>query len=825
MRLRIVGLTFSVILGIVACVAPMTSTQIELSKWVQEIALNEELSRESILINENWMYLEQAVDFEQLHDYSLTDWQVLDLPHTWNALDATDNNPGYRRDAGWYRKYINIPQTDKRWVLYFEGVNISSRVYVNGKEAGSHIGGYVGFNIDITEFVKPGQENEILVWVDNSVNPNIIPSQKSDFFIFGGITRDVWLQSIPQLSLGTLHISTPFVSHETAATDIHIELSNDLNQSKDLNITAQLIDPQGDKVLDLNTELLMEPGDSELNLSLPELNNPVLWSPESPDLYTVTISISGEQVQDEISQKVGYRWFEFKEHGPFFLNGERLLLRGTHRHEEWAGLGNALPDSLHRKDMEMIKGMGANFVRLAHYPQDPEIYRACDELGILVWDELPWCRGGMGGEEWKGNTERLFREQIAQNYNHPSILLWSVGNELYWQPDFEGGGDIDELKSYVSHLNDIAHELDPYRLTTMRKFYDGADITDVFSPSIWAGWYSGVYKTFQTAIEKANKKYTHFFHMEYGGSSHVGRHTENPITGEGFVKADEWDEKPNMINVKKVSASGDWSESYIVDLFDWHLKVSESADWLAGNAQWAFKDFGTPLRPENAIPYINQKGLVDREGKPKDAYYVFKSYWTTDPSFCYIESHTWKERFGTEGENKVISVYSNCDEVQLSLNGVSLGKRQRDIKDYPAAGFHWDVTFAAGENQLSALGYVDGEQVTKDKHSVRYIIGKPGKPEDVKLSSQKLPNGNVLVQARVIDKTGELCPTYNKRVYFDINGPGSLLKFMGTPTGSDIIEFASGKAAIEFIPDESGITTIEARTQDFKGSYLRIATP
>ncbi|NQV40795.1 MAG: DUF4982 domain-containing protein [Candidatus Marinimicrobia bacterium] len=791
----------------------------------QKIELNPSQSRESILLNKGWSYLEQATDSEGLKSIPSGEWESINLPHTWNALDATDNNPGYRRDAGWYRKIISVPLIDKRWMLYFEGVNISSKVYVNGREAGGHIGGYVGFEVDVTSYLIPFKTNEILVWVDNSVNPNIIPSQKSDFFIFGGITRDVWLKSIPQVSLGTLHVSTPSVSNESATTNLNFDISNWGDGKMEVKALVQLIDPQGVMVSEFDKAIVLNPGQAVVNLDLPELQNPMLWSPASPNLYTLHVSLDGEGVSDDISEKIGYRWFEFKEHGPFFLNGERLLLRGTHRHEGWAGLGNALPDSLHRKDIEMIKEMGANFVRLAHYPQDPEIYRACDELGLLVWDELPWCRGGMGGNEWQANTERLFREQIAQNYNHPSIILWSVGNELYWQPDFEGGGDIEKLKAYVTHLNDLAHELDPYRLTTMRKFYDGAEITDVFSPSIWAGWYSGVYKTFQTAIEKANKKYKHFFHMEYGGSSHVGRHTENPITGEGFVKEDEWDEKPNMINIKKVSASGDWSESYIVDLFDWHLKVSESADWLTGNAQWAFKDFGTPLRPENAIPYINQKGLVDREGNPKDAYYVFKSYWTTDPSFCYIESHTWKERFGKVDEVKQISVFSNCEEVELIHNGTSLGKRTRDIQDYPAAGFHWDVTFKEGENNLVAKGYADNKQITEDTHSVRYIIGKPGNPHDVKLSSETLPGGNIMVKAIVVDKAGELCPDYNKRVYFDINGPGSLLKYQGTPTGSDVIEFASGKASIEFIPGDNGITTIEARTQDFKGSYLRIQTP
>ncbi|NQV30338.1 MAG: glycoside hydrolase family 2 protein [Candidatus Marinimicrobia bacterium] len=749
----------------------------------------------------------------------------IDLPHTWNALDATDNNPGYRRDASWYRKIIRIPESSKRWLLYFEGVNISSKVYVNGKEAGGHVGGYVGFDMDITEHVISGKDNEILVWVDNSVNPNIIPSQKSDFFIYGGITRDVWLKSIPQVSIGQVQISSTDVSLAKANTKVELHIQNETTRGKRVKLSLQLIDPQGVVALTSGVETTTQPGNNDLTLAFPELANPQLWSPADPKLYTVRVEIFGEGIMDVVEERNGYRWFEFKEHGPFFLNGERLLLRGTHRHEDWAGLGNALPNSLHRKDMEMIKEMGANFVRLAHYPQDPEIYRSCDELGILVWDELPWCRGGVGGEEWKSNTERLFREQIAQNYNHPSIILWSVGNELYWQPDFEGGGEIELLKAYVTHLNDLAHELDPYRLTTMRKFYDGAEITDVFSPSIWAGWYSGVYSTFEKAITTANKKYKHFFHMEYGGSSHVGRHTENPITGEGLVKADEWDEKPNMINVKRVSAVGDWSESYIVDLFDWHLRISEQTDWLTGNAQWAFKDFGTPLRPENAIPFINQKGLVDREGNPKDAYYVFKSYWTTNPSFCYIESHTWKERFGRVDEKKEISVFSNCESVELIHNGVSLGKKERNIEDYPASGFHWDVNFTQGQNKLEAVGYTDAGEVTRDKHELRYIIGKPGKPEIIKLSSSPLPNGHLLVQAIIVDEQGELTPQYNKRVYFSLNGPGELKRHMGTPTGSDVIDFASGKAAIEFIPGKSGTTTIEALTQDFKGSYLRIDTP
>ena len=779
--------------------------------------------RTIVNINSDWSYLEQNSPNLPSSDGAVLPWQSINLPHTWNKFDATDNNPGYRRDAGWYLKKLIIPDNGKKQVyrLYFEGVNISCEVYINGKKAGGHIGGYVGFYIDITDFVQLDHENMIMVRVDNSINTDIIPSQKSDFFIFGGITRDVWLEILPPAFIDHVTISTPQVSDESAQSNAAI-LFNNTSKTDKFKVAVEIFDPEGKNISSITEDIVMPSGSSSNRFTLPVVDNPHLWSVSDPALYTVKVTLRSQQYYDSVTERIGFRWFEFAEHGPFYLNGERLILRGTHRHEEHAGLGNAMPDSLHRRDMQMIKEMGANFVRLAHYPQDPEVYRACDELGILVWDELPWCRGGMGGETWKINTRRLFKEQVEQNFNHPSIILWSLGNELYWLPDFSGGDNMDSLRTFLTELNTLAHELDPGRKTAIRKFYEGADIVDVFSPSIWAGWYSGVYKTYEKAIKSAAKKYPRFFHAEYGGSSHVGRHTENPITGEGFVKEDEWAEQPNMINIPRVSSAGDWSENYIVDLFDWHLHITEQADWFTGNAQWAFKDFGTPLRPENAIPYMNQKGLVDRAGRPKDAYYVFKSYWTTSPQFCYIESPTWKIRTGLAGQKKEICVYSNCEQVRLVVNGVDQGIKTRDIKNFPAAGLNWFVALEPGSNVIEAYGYAAGEKVTDHKIDIEYAIEKRGKPEEIILSALKQTDGTYLIEARVVDIKGQLCLEFNQRVYFDHNGAGMLKRYYGTPDGSDVIEFASGLAHIQFIPSGQGQAVIEARTQDFKGSYVWI---
>jgi len=776
--------------------------------------------RQLYLLNDNWQYLEDNCPTIGDAKKSKGQWQTINLPHTWNAFDATDMQPGYRRDIGWYKKQIDIPKI-KNKVLYlsFEGVNLSCEVYVNGKLAGLHIGGYLGFDIDISDYVKMGKTNTILVKVDNSINREIIPSQKSDFFIFGGITRDVYLKVVEPIHISQVKIKTPKVSEKSAETVLTVELNNKSTKKKLVSIITKIWNNENILMAETLKSIDVNPGLEQCTIEMPVVKNPKLWSIEEPTLYTMEVQLPNG---DKVVEKFGYRWFEFKENGPFYLNGERLLLRGTHRHEEWAGLGNALPNELHRKDMEMIKEMGANFVRLAHYPQDPEVYKACDELGLLVWDELPWCRGGVGNEAWKENSRRLFREQINQNFNHPSIILWSIGNEMYWLPDFEGGDDKEVLVSFAKELNNIAHQLDPGRKTTMRKFYDGSDITDVFSPSIWAGWYSGVYKTYEKALASSRKKYKHFIHAEYGGSSHVGRHTENPITGDGQIKEDEWAEKSNMVNVTAISKVGDWSENYIVDLFDWHLKTTEQSDWFVGNAQWAFKDFGTPLRPENAVPYMNQKGLVDRDGKPKDAYYVFKSYWSPKPSFCYIESHTWLERNGRLGEEKEVCVYSDCEKVILYVNGEKLEQKNRDINDFPACGFHWNVVFKEGKNEIKAVGFDGDTEICTDELNVDYITKKIDKPVRIELTSEKLENGNHLVLARVIDKDENTCLDFNKRVYFDCNGGGYLMENYGTPIGSSTIEFSSGRAFIEYVPEEGRSGMIEARTQDFKGSYLEI---
>ena len=759
-------------------------------------------------ISENWQYLENATRDAKQAD-RLDAWEAVNLPHTWNADDTTDIETGYRRDGSWYRKQIEITP-EGRTFLHFEAAQMKADIYVNGTSAGGHVGGYTAFDIEITEHVKTGT-NEILVRVDNAVDKNLVPSQKADFFQYGGLTRDVWVETRPETFLE------------------QVRVNSDVNADRAIVSLKTYVDGVGDWGPESYRTVITGPdGDTVIETDSLEftIDNPKLWHPDTPNLYrlrTELIDANGD-VADVYEDRFGLRWFEFKANGPFFLNGERLLLRGTHLHEGHAGMGSAMTDEQRIADLTAIKDMGANFVRLGHYSHDPVIYDTADELGIILYDEVPWNRGGIGGEEWRENTQEMTRSMIKQNYNRASVFLWSLGNEMYWLPDQEGGGDKVRVAEELQLLHNIAKEMDPGRLTTIRKFPEGADIIDVYSPSIWAGWYGGGYVQYQEAMEKARAEHPYLLHMEYGGSSHVGRFLEKPFGAYGTSDPESLgtvEEAVNQTGVISVAKSKVWDMTYMVDLFDWHLRVSETDPNFAGNAQWAFKDFGTPIRPENPLPFVNMKGLVQRDGVKKDVYHVFASYWKKDP-VCWIESPRWNYRTGSVGEEKTISVFCNTDSAELSLNGKPLGAKTRDITQYPASGLTWDVAFKEGENILSVNGFnSDGNVVAEHEYDLKYVTQKHGKMVDIILTASDNPDGSVTVFAEAQDKDGLRVVDMNNRAYFTIDGGGKFLKHQGTPMGSQVRELANGTASIIVYPGETE-SDVNIQTQDYRGYYIKI---
>ena len=634
-------------------------------------------------------------------------WESVEIPHCFNAFDAVDPDAPYYQGPAWYRSSIKIenPHISGRTLLQFEGAGQRSEVYVYTERVASHVGGYDEFTVDITDHSAkilrdPAQKGVVPVAVlcDNSRDLEIIPSNLNDFTLYGGLYRHVNLIYAPAISFDRVHVDSRIESNSKATVTIRARLYNPSGLKDEITVSARITDPAGRVVQTFSRTLSPWPG--SLEMSAFTIGSPMLWSTGSPALYTCDVRLESVHGESRVTERFGIRTFEFVKQGPFKFNGERLLLRGTHRHEDHARLGAAMTEDLIRQEMTMVKEMGANFVRLGHYQQSRIVLDLCDELGLLVWEEIPWSRGGLGGDIYKEQARRMLRAMIDQHRNHPSVIIWGLGNENDWPGDF-AEFDKPKIRAFMSELNSIAHEIDPSRKTAARRCDFCKDIPDVYSPSIWPGWYQGRYTTYKSALEQAMESVDHMIHVEWGGESHARRHSEGPDDLLAQIatrpKLDPEDLDFLLSGAQgHASEDGDWSETYVCNLFDWHLKEQETMDWLTGSAQWTFKDFSTPLRPENPIPRVNQKGLVERDLTPKEGYFLFQSYWSDKP-MVHIYGHSWAIRWGDKGQPKMVKVYSNCLTAELFLNGASCGAKKRDSRDFPAAGLHWIVKFKEGE--------------------------------------------------------------------------------------------------------------------------------
>lgn len=553
------------------------------------------------------------------------------------------------------------------------------------------------------------------------------------------------------------------------------------------------------------------------------VKKPQLWSPDHPALYTIEVSVHANGSTFVQREKIGFRNFEFLDHGPFVLNGKRVLLRGTHRHEDQAGVGAAMTEGMIRQEMQLMKDMGVNFIRLGHYQQSRIVLNLCDSLGILVWEEEPWCRGGLGGEVYKNQARQMLTNMIEQHYNHPAIILWGLGNENDWEGDFPEF-DKEKIRAFMSEQNDRAHRLDPSRKTTIRRCDFCKDIVDVYSPSIWAGWYRGIYNEYkQTTLDEFNKV-NHFFHAEWGGDSHALRHSEDPDKAFVNIKTGGGaDERAGDASLSggdsRVSKDGDWSESYICNLFDWHLKEQETMPWLTGSAFWVFKDFATPLRPDNPIPYMNQKGVLERDMTKKESYYVFQSYWTTKP-MAHIYGHTWPVRWGNDGEQKVVKVYSNCETAELFLNGKSYGIKKRNSQDFPAAGLRWVVTFKKGSNNIRVVAK-KGKVIVTDEITQVYQTDRWDKPAKLIVEKTADENGFATVQVKVLDKNGIQCLDAVNWISFSLSGDGILQDDLGTSSGARKVQAYNGRAIIK-VQTQNGKSVVGVQSPGLQTVFINL---
>ena len=728
-------------------------------------------------------------------------WTAVSLPHCFNARDAVDPEVRYYQGPGWYRKQLKTenPFASGRTLIHFNGAGQKSQVFVGMNLVGEHIGGYDEWTVDITDSVAKDAKNGIIplaIRCDNSRDAETIPSDLSDFNRYGGLYRHVTLNYVPAISLEQIHIEPKLASDGKATVKLRAQLYNPEKQVDELELKMDFSDPSG-KIIETKVKKIA-PWSGMKEIEVLELAKPQLWSPKLPALYHCSVTLRSKHGEQKLADRFGVRSVEWVKNGPFKLNGERLLLRGTHYHEDHAGTASAVPDEVVRATFRSMKDMGANFVRLGHHQQAPLVLDLCDELGLLVWEEIPWCRGGLGGDRYKQQCRDMLTNLINQHYNHPSVILWGLGNENDWPGDFDKF-DKQAIRDFMTELNTLGHKLDPSRKTSIRRCDFCKDIIDVYSPSIWAGWYSGRYSEYRKSTEKAIMDTPHFFHAEYGGDSHAGRHSEDPekfledvTTGKGTAEVGK--AYKGTGGPARPSKDGDWSESYMVNLFDWHLKEQETMPNLTGSAQWIFKDFSTPLRPENPVPYVNQKGVIERDGTPKESYYVFQSYWAEKP-MIHIYGHSWQTRWGKAEEKKIVKVYSNCSAVELFVNGVSAGVKRRDVSQYPAAGLNWAVPFKEGVNELRAIGRHGGESLT-DQISLSYQTAVWGKPAKVLFKEISQSAGVVTIEARVVDAAGVPCLDAANLVRFGLIGDGRLLDNLGTASGSRMVQMTNGHAEI-----------------------------
>lgn len=793
-------------------------------------------AQQKVRLNDNWEFLKQDVGSVWETVRPLTKdgpdnyprWEKVNLPHCFNARDAVDPDVNYYQGPGWYRTQlvINNPYKGGRTILHFEGAGQNTEVYVYNTKVGAHVGGYDEWFVDITQAVEDFKKTDafnkqftgkipVEIRCDNSRDVERIPSQLSDFNIYGGIYRYLNLVYQPAIAIDNL-FANPVVNKQYQTGTIAVKASfYNPKHLKQISGSVKITDASGKTIAASNYTIADVDWADVFPITSFNVVAPHLWSPSDPYLYTVELKAGA----DTRTEKIGFRDFLFSDKGLFYLNGKHLLLRGTHRHEDQAGVGAAMTDSMMRKEMQMIKDMGANFIRLGHYQQSRVILNLCDSLGLLVWEEVPWCRGGLGGTIYKQQARNMLTNMIHQHYNHPSVILWGLGNENDWDGDFKEF-DKTKIRAFMSEQNNLAHKLDPSRKTTIRRCEFCKDIPDVYSPSIWAGWYKGEYVEYKKFTEEEFKKVKHPFHAEWGGDSYSGRNSEqadkdlvNIRTSAGIIDTGLFSKSTKLLK------DGDWSENATCNLFDWTLKEQETMPWLSGSAFWAFKDFSTPIRFDNPLPYMNQKGVVERDLTKKEIYYVVQSYWSDKP-MAHIYGHNWPVRWGSEAELKMVKAYSNCDEAELFVNGTSYGRKKRNSQDFPAAGLRWMVNFAKGKNELILKAFKGNVTIT-DTLSQLYQTEKWGKPAKLNLEEIAQKDGIVTIQATLLDSKGILCLDATNWVNFSLTGDGVLLDDLGTSKGSRKLQVINGRAIIN-VKTNSGKSIIGIQSAGIQTVFLNL---
>ncbi len=613
--------------------------------------------RKEAQINQNWYFTKAAQDDIPKNP---SGWEKINLPHTWNAYDGQDGGSDYDRGEYWYFKETDIPCicSDKLYYIEFGGAASSCKLYINGRYVCCHLGGYSKFRADITSYLSVGK-NIISLLVSNKPEAYIYP-QMADFTFFGGVHRGVKLIEVDKTHFdldyfGGDGIAAYSFVHDDGGAQLHIKGFLSGAEEGD-TVKYMLFDREGASVF----EIFCGADDPKTQIELDYIKP---WQGvKNPYLYKISGEIiRNNEVLDRVCIPHGFRSFYVDSEKGFFLNGESMPLRGVSRHGDKLGRGIALTYEDHKRDAELISECGANTVRLAHYQHDEDFYDLCDSCGFVVWAEIPFISKMNEDRGAHENAKNQLRELICQNFNHPSICFWGISNEITI------GGNTPSLVKNLRELNDIVHEMDKTRISTMAQVsmlpMDDEQnlLTDVLAYNHYFGWYSGKLSDNEEWLDAFHKKYPErgLGLSEYGCEGIIKYHTKDPH-------------------------AGDYSEEYQALYHEHMLRVISERDWIWGSYVWNMFDFGCDARDEGGVRGRNNKGLVtyDRAVK-KDSFYICKAYWSEKP-FVHICS---KRYFARSGDSTGIKVYSNCDSITLTVNGEKLktqsGKYVYEFTDIP----------------------------------------------------------------------------------------------------------------------------------------------
>jgi len=616
--------------------------------------------RQIVNLNAKWAFTKMA---DALPATVPTNWDFVNLPHCWNAIDGQDGNNDYYRGKGYYVKSINksdLPEAD-RYYLEIRGANSSAEVYVGGEKLAEHHGGYSTWRVDLTE--KLGEMSLIGIVVDNSANETVYP-QMADFTFYGGVYRDVNLICVSESHFDLDYYGTPGIKVTPAieGKDAKVEIEVFLTDSKmGQDIRYRIKDACGNVVATLTDNA------TKVTLDIPEVH---LWhGRKDPYLYTAEAElIEGDKVLDNVATAFGCRTFKIDPDNGFILNGEEYPLRGVSRHQDRWGIGNALLPEHHEEDIALIMEMGATTIRLAHYQHDQYFYDLCDRNGLVIWAEIPYISKHM--PTGRDNTVSQMKELITQNYNHPCIVVWGLSNEI------SIAGSTEDLLDNHRVLNDLCHEMDKTRLTTiaavsMCKMDDPyLQIPDVVSYNHYFGWYGGETDMNGPWFDKFHKMHPSIpiGCSEYGCEA-LNWHTSEP-------------------------KQGDYTEEYQAYYHEELIRQFFSRKYMWATHVWNMFDFGADARNEGGEDGQNHKGLITMDRKyKKDAFYAYKA-WLSDDPFVHLCGKRYIDR--VEDVTRV-TVYSNLPTVELFANGESLG--QKTAEDH---FFYFDVP-NVGETKLVAV--------------------------------------------------------------------------------------------------------------------------